>query len=125
MSKFNIMRLVTLDGHETDREYWNNEFGWVDQCEATLFTEEEHDRFSELPIDGEWVVAAETSMPQALTPRERATICAALSDWKEAVADDRDYSTQECYLFANEIDALCERLDPKGAMDAIYNRTKS
>ena len=33
--------------------YWNNQWGWVNQSEADLFSEEEKNKF-DLPINGYW-----------------------------------------------------------------------
>lgn len=35
-------------------EFWNNEFGWVDKKQATLFTNKRKQN-ANLPINGKWV----------------------------------------------------------------------
>ena len=40
--------------HETEGQWWNNEFGWVDHPQRDIFTETERHALN-LPLGGEWM----------------------------------------------------------------------
>jgi len=53
----------TLDPrYDNDPMYWNNERGWTDWIDATVFTPDERDRFT-LPSDGVWEQIATNEYP--------------------------------------------------------------
>ena len=39
--------------NKNDDSFWSNSLGWSIYSAATIFTQEEHDKFN-LPIEGEW-----------------------------------------------------------------------
>ncbi len=47
--------IIAVDPRDDDDEdlYWNNENGWGDWLSATVFTQNERDRFN-LPVGGAW-----------------------------------------------------------------------